>query len=305
MSVKTLNKTTESQDSTSPNLCIRLLMEEIDDLRKPSFWKAVVAEFLGCFFLLIFAVGAGLHEEGTRGHGSVHNILASGFTIAVLISVFLTVSGAHVNPAVSIGFAVNRQISFVRFIFYSIAQAGGSVAGTALLKAITPASKIGNLGLVLPAKHVTAEQALYTEIIITFFLLFAIFALIDKDRNDVKGSIPFMVGLVVCVNIFYGSNTSGAAMNPIRAFGPAVITGNLQQHWIYWAGPLIGGAAGAFVYDKIFSVASSNSGIKSCCLGSESYEAVKTSDDPIMVPTDHNHEEKMPLASSMHDISTV
>ncbi|XP_050404853.1 aquaporin AQPAe.a [Patella vulgata] len=294
------------QGQEGPNCCQTFIMEEMDDLRKPAFWKAVIGEFLGCLFLIFFTVGAGLHEEGTRGHGTVHIALSSGFFIAVIVTVLLTISGGHINPAVSIGFAVNREISFVRFIFYCIAQTGGSVAGAALLKAITPESKVGNLGILLPEPNVTTEQALYSEIVITFFLLFSVFAMIDKDRKDVQGSVPFIIGLVVAVNIFYGINISGGAMNPVRAFGPAVVMGRLEHQWIYWAGPLVGGVLGAFLYDKFFSVAATHTAVKSCCLGSGSYKSVSTIEDPVRKePTNFTVNEKVPLTGSTDGISSV
>ncbi|XP_046381955.1 aquaporin AQPAe.a-like [Haliotis rufescens] len=267
-----LNNRTESQSGIGSALK-KIMAEEVDDLKKPLFWRAVFAEFLGCFLLIVFGVGAGLHVEGTHGHSSVHNILTAGFFIAVIISALANVSGAHVNPALSLAFAVTREISFARFFFYSVAQSAGSVAGAALLKFITPANMHGTLGLLQPGKYVSSEQALVVEIIVSFFLVFVIFSLVDKGRKDVGGSVPFIIGLSVCVNAFFSGHISGGCINPIRNFGPAVVLGNLKYQWIYWVGPMVGSVLGGLLYDKVFSVAAEKHGLLSC-VKSRPYQAV-------------------------------
>ncbi|XP_070183060.1 aquaporin-2-like, partial [Littorina saxatilis] len=109
-------------------VCTRLMDLELEDLKSGALWKAVAAEFLGCFFLVYFGVGAGLSNQDEGGAGIVEVTLAAGFFIAAILTALTTVSGAHVNPAVSIGFLVARQCSFVRFFFYVIAQSVGSIA---------------------------------------------------------------------------------------------------------------------------------------------------------------------------------
>ncbi|KAK7452795.1 hypothetical protein BaRGS_00039711 [Batillaria attramentaria] len=209
MSIHSLNtytpRATAEPPSTARLVCRQLMDLELEDLRSGAFWKAVVAEFIGCFFLVYFGVGAGLCGPDEPPPSLVEVTLSAGFFIAAILTALTAVSGAHVNPAVSLGFLVARQCSFVRFVFYVIAQSAGSITGAALLRAVTPESKIGNLGLLLPPPDVTTEQALMAEFMITFLLLFCIIAMVDSGRSDVKGSVPFIVGLVVCVNIFYAT----------------------------------------------------------------------------------------------------
>ncbi|XP_041371460.1 aquaporin AQPAe.a-like [Gigantopelta aegis] len=255
----------------------KIMKEEIDDLRSANFWRAVFAEFLGCFLLVLTGIGAGLHEEGTPHPGSVHVILQAGFYIAVVISILGHVSGAHVNPALSIGFAVTRKISVARFLFYVIGQCSGAISGAALLKALIPESMNGNFGLLSPAKNVSPEQALFVEMIVTFVLVFTVFAMIDEQRTDIAGSKPLIIGLVVCTNIFFSGHISGGCMNPIRNLGPAVIVGRMELQWIYWVGPMVGGACGALVYNCVFSISAGNRGL-SGCISSRKYDAVNTDD---------------------------
>ncbi|KAL8559274.1 hypothetical protein ACOMHN_059965 [Nucella lapillus] len=281
MSLNSLNNVTP-KSSAEPQgaagvVCRRMLDMELEDLKSGALWKAVLAEFVGCFFLVYLGVGAGLSNPATEGPASlVEGTLAAGFFIAAILTALTTVSGAHVNPAVSLGFLLTRQCSCVRFFFYVLAQSAGAIVGAALLKAVTPEPKLGNLGLLLPAADVTPEQAVMAEFMITFFLLFCIIAMVDKGRSDVAGSIPFIVGLVVCVNIFYAHNISGGAMNPIRNLGPAVVLGNMDKQWIYWAGPMLGGATGALLYDRLFSVSMTPANLRRSCLSRGSYEGVST-----------------------------
>ncbi|XP_076455875.1 aquaporin AQPAn.G-like [Babylonia areolata] len=284
MSLHSLNNGTPKASAEPPQaqstarvVCTRLMDLELEDLKSGALWKAALAEFVGCFLLVYLGVGAGLSDPETEpAMGIVEGTLAGGFFIASILTALTTVSGAHVNPAVTVGFLVARQCSCVRFLFYLVAQSAGAISGAALLKAVTPPSKIGNLGVLQPAPDVTSEQALMAEFVITFFLLFVVIAAVDKGRTDVSGSIPFIVGLVVCVNIFYAHNISGASMNPIRALGPAVVQGNMEKQWIYWVGPLVGGAAGSLLYDKVFSVSMTPANLRRCCLTRGSYEGVST-----------------------------
>ncbi|KAK7480988.1 hypothetical protein BaRGS_00027803 [Batillaria attramentaria] len=280
MSIHSLNtytpRATAEPPSTARLVCRQLMDLELEDLRSGALWKAVVAEFIGCFFLVYFGVGAGLCGPDEPPPSLVEVTLSAGFFIAAILTALTAVSGAHVNPAVSLGFLVARQCSFVRFVFYVIAQSAGSITGAALLRAVTPESKIGNLGLLLPPPDVTTEQALMAEFMITFLLLFCIIAMVDSGRSDVKGSVPFIVGLVVCVNIFYAANISGGSMNPIRNLGPAVIQGNMDKQWIYWVGPLVGGAAGSLLYDRVLSVARTPADLRRSCLSRGPAESCDT-----------------------------
>ncbi|KAK3800258.1 hypothetical protein RRG08_018868 [Elysia crispata] len=213
--------------------------------------------------------------------------IAVGFFLSVLISALANVSGGHVNPCISLAFFITghctlgsflhhwslhvRQVSHVnpcislaffitghctlgRLLVYSIFQAMGAVAGTGLLKAIAPSGHLGSLGVIQPTPGVSDSQAVLAEMMITFLLTFNTVAMIDSKRSDVQGSIPLQVGLTVAVNIFFANTISGACMNPARALGPAVVTGNYSRLQIYWTGPFLGAVIGGVLYDVFFSV---------------------------------------------------
>jgi len=185
-------------------------LKEWNDLKSLDLWRATFAEFLGVFMLVIFGSGTSLQAQGSASAtGQVSAALEAGFYIAVAIAIFGTISGGHVNPAISMGFVVTREITIVRFILYVTAHTVGGIAGSGFLRATTPSSfHQGNFGLILPGPGVTDEQALACEIVITFFLLFGTFALIDPGRKDLSGSIPLMIGIIVSVNIFFGVSFS-------------------------------------------------------------------------------------------------
>lgn len=175
-----------------------------DDLTKFHFWRAVIAEFLGTMLLILVGVGACFVWHPHHAPTPTHIALHSGLYIAFIILAVGHISGGLVNPAISIAFAATRRISVVRALFYVMAQCAGSIAGTALLKAFVPESIQGDLGTLKLNKLVTEAQGFGIEFIITFVLLFGIFAVTDENRNDIGGSLPLTVGLIVTVNIFFG-----------------------------------------------------------------------------------------------------
>lgn len=222
------------------------------DILTTNFLRAILSEILGTLFLCAWTIGMGCHREGESVE-ILELAIGAGFVIALTLSVLINASGSHINPAVSIGFLVTGQITAIRFVCYVIAQAFASILAVFLIQGVFPAEMWGELGLLSSGSGVTDAQAFACEFCITFALLFGIFALIDPGRTDVKGSPIFIMGLIVCVNVLWAARISGGCMNPARNFGPALVTGKLSKQWIYWIGPLLGGAAGTLVYDRIFS----------------------------------------------------
>ncbi|XP_059149037.1 aquaporin-like [Physella acuta] len=227
----------------------RFIDLELTDLKSLGLWRGAMAEFIGCLFLNMFTIKFGM----VAGVTHLQVALGCGFFFAVIITALSTVSGGHVNPAVSIGFLVTGHITVVRFIVYTVFQTCGGLTGVALLKVVIPESMHGNLGIIKIGKECTLGMAVGSEIYVTFFLMFVVMAMIDSGRKDVQGSIPFMVGLTVTINIFYGETLSGGIMNPVRNFAPALIKGDLENIWVYWVGPMIGGVIGSLTYDLVFA----------------------------------------------------
>eukprot|EP00105_Crassostrea_gigas_P021149 XP_011440186.1 PREDICTED: aquaporin [Crassostrea gigas] len=242
------------------------LQRELDDLRSLDLLRASLAEFLGVMFLVMYGVGAGLYHEtlGTKP-SSAHIAIETGFFIAVIITTLSTVSGGHVNPAISIGFLVTGAITFSRFLFYSGFQVLGAIAGMAFISMVSPVEmQHGSFGVILPGPNVTDVQAFACEAYITFLLDFATFSFLDYGRSDMAGSVPFIIGILVVANVFSTWNLSGGCMNPARNFGPMVINGTYDKVWVYWAGPMIGGALGALIYDRVFSTRACRNTLYGC-----------------------------------------
>lgn len=231
-----------------------LLRQEKEDLLSVSLWRAAFAEFVGTGLLCTFTIGFGMCPEGGTPPSILQIAIAVGFFISAIITALANVSGGHVNPCISIAFFITGHCTLARLLIYTIFQALGAVAGTGLLKLMIPEGHHSGLGLIQPGPGVSDGQAVFAEAMITFLLTFNTVAMIDGGRDDIQGSIPLQVGLTVAVNIFFANTVSGACMNPARALGPAVVTGNYQKLQIYQIGPVLGACIGGFFYDVFFSV---------------------------------------------------
>ncbi|ERM98707.1 hypothetical protein AMTRI_Chr05g66960 [Amborella trichopoda] len=224
---------------------------------QPDCVRAVLAELV-CTFLFVFAgVGAAM-ATGTLNGGSNSIValtavaIAHALVVAVMISAGLATSGGHLNPAVTIGLLVGGHITVFRSILYWIAQLIGSSFACVLLKYLTGGleTPIHNL-----SNGVSSLQGLIMEIVLTFSLLFSVYAtMVDPKKGKLDGLGPMLVGFVVGANILAGGPYSGASMNPARSFGPALASWDWSNHWIYWVGPLVGGALAGLVYENIFII---------------------------------------------------
>jgi aquaporin Z len=212
--------------------------------------RALVAEFVGTFALIFVGVGSIAMDYVSKGHVGLTGIaLAHGLTIAVMASATAAVSGGHLNPAVTFGAWVGRQIDSVNALGYWIAQCAGGVAAAALLHVVVPSAALQavDVGTPAPGGGISGGQALVIEAVLTFFLVFVVFGTAIDARAPRLGAI--FIGLTVTLDIFMGGPLTGAAMNPARWLGPALVGGGgLGNAWIYWLGPLLGGALAALVY---------------------------------------------------------
>jgi MIP family channel proteins len=211
--------------------------------------KQCVAEFIGTFALIFIGVGAiwTFNAGGDKNAGLLAVALAHGLTIAVMVSATGAISGGHLNPAVTFGLFIGKKISFQNTVAYWVAQLlGGTAAGLLQLgilgtKAVSDGTPDVNL-------NINPCVAIAVEIVLTFFLVFVVFGSAVDARAPKIGGLA--IGLTVTLDILFGGPITGASMNPARTFGPALASGHWNNHYVYWVGPLIGGALAGLVYGR-------------------------------------------------------
>lgn len=200
--------------------------------------RAIVAEFLGTFALVFFGCGA-----IANGLPPTAVALAFGLVIAVMVYALGHISGAHLNPAVSIGFAVGRHLPWSKVVTYATAQVLGATAA-ALVLSVTLGREV-DLGVTLPAG--SDLQSFVWEAALTFFLMLVITA-VATDIRAVGQAAALAIGGTVALGALVGGPVSGASMNPARSIGPALISGDLAHLWLYVTAPVVGAVGGALVY---------------------------------------------------------
>jgi len=216
--------------------------------------RAFLAEFIGTFALIFVGVGSIAMDYITKGHVGLTGIaLAHGFTIAVMASATAEVSGGHLNPAVTFGAWVARQIDPANAAGYWVAQIAGAIAAAGLLHVAIPAGALQAVDVGTPAPAgVGGTAAVVVEAVLTFFLVFVIFGTAIDPRGPKVGAL--FIGLAVSLGVLMGGPLTGAAMNPARWLGPALVGGGgLQNWWIYTIGPFAGAAAAALVYTYVLA----------------------------------------------------
>lgn len=211
--------------------------------------KALIAEFIGTFTLIFIGVGAIAADNITGGKLGLTGIaFAHGLAIAVMASATAAVSGGHLNPAVTVGLWFAKKINGQAAVGYVIAQCLGAVTAAFLIKLCVPADVLAAIGMGTPAlgNGISVQMALVTEIILTFFLVFVVYGTAVDVRGPKCGAL--FIGLTVTLDILMGGPISGAAMNPARYIGPALLGGGLEHCWVYWIGPIVGGILAAQIY---------------------------------------------------------
>ena len=178
--------------------------------------------------------------------------LAHAMVLAVMVTALMRISGAHFNPAVTLGIWLTNKIDARDAGLYVVTQLIAAVVAALLIKELLPAvaGEITGYGTPRIAGDVDFVKAIVIEAILTFFLVSAVFgtAVSSEAPSGIGG---FGIGLVLLFDILVGGPLTGAAMNPARAFGPALIAGEWVGQAAYWVGPLLGGAAAALVWGKV------------------------------------------------------
>ncbi|CAN9502915.1 unnamed protein product [Ophioblennius macclurei] len=214
------------------------------EVRTLLFWKAVAAEYLG-MLLFIFAGLSAIVGKGDPGVAQELKVsLAFALAVATLAQSLGHVSGTHLNPAVTLGLMFSCQISAVRCVCYVLAQMAGAVTASVIVNSYAPGESLGvnKLG-------VGVGPGFVIEFLATFQLVLCVIAVTDKRRSDVRGSAPLAIGLSVGLGHFAAISFTGCGINPARSFGPALIRGQMKDHWVYWLAPMCGGMAASLIYD--------------------------------------------------------
>ncbi len=223
-------------------------------------WRKAVAEFVGAFTLIFIGAGAVLTAGSTSTSDLLLIALAHGLAIGVMVSALAHVSGGHFNPAVTFGALVSGQISPRLAAVYWIAQLLGGVGGAAMLALIFPQTIWQPYHLGTPTLGTGASlgwdvgigTGILVEAVLTFFLVFVIFGTGIDPKGSFNAVGGFAIGLTISIDIMMGGPLTGAAMNPARWFGPAIVSGFFDNWYVYWVGPLIGGAVAALLYRYVF-----------------------------------------------------
>jgi aquaporin TIP len=219
----------------------------------PSLARRLAAEALGTFALVFVGAAVVVVNGGfpNSGIGLLGIALAHAVVLAVFVSATMTISGGHLNPAVTIGLLATRRIDPVAALAYIVAQLAAAVAAAALVKALLPSAAVraALLGTPVIAGSVSLGQAIGIELVLTFFLMSAVFGTaVSPDSPRVAG---FGIGLVLLFDILVGGPLTGAAMNPARAFGPALVAGQWLGHVAYWVGPILGALLAALLWQYV------------------------------------------------------
>jgi aquaporin NIP len=215
---------------------------------RPDLLRRAAAEGIGVFALVFAGCGAIVAEAEYPGTLGVIGI-AFVFGLIVMGMVYATghLSGAHLNPAVTLAFALTRHFPRAEAVAYLVAQIAGALVAAALLAAVWP-SQPAALGMTLPT--VGVGSAFVYEVVLTAFLMFVIIA-VATDTRAVGAAAALAIGGTVALDALFGGPITGASMNPARSFGPALASGTWTDFWVYVAGPVIGAALGAFAYQLI------------------------------------------------------
>jgi aquaporin Z len=215
---------------------LELVRQNFDDPRQE--WRRLFAEVLGTFLLVLVGAGAGVVDavsHGAVGRGA--SVTAPGLMVMAVILFMGAVSGAHLNPAVTLGFAVRGDFPWRRVPGYVLAELLGSTLAVLLLWAMF--GKVGSLGATEPGAGISDLQAMLMEMTLTVGLVSVILGTASRSQN--LGPLSALgVGSYIVLAGLWSSPISGASMNPARSFGPDLVLGNFDHYWVYVVGPVLG-----------------------------------------------------------------
>jgi MIP family channel proteins len=225
------------------------------------------AEFVGAFTLTFAGAGAVLtftklftaaFQQGASdtasGLGLLGIAFANGLAIAVMVSAVGHISGGHFNPAITLGFFVTRRLAASLTLVYWFAQFTGAACAALLLRWFytEQVRNLSHLGAPTLGAGVSQWQGFVIEIVLTFFLVWVVFATAADPGGTFKSIAGLAIGLTIVMDVVMGGPLTGAAMNPSRAFGPEIVQHDWTNWWIWYAGPAVGGILAAVAYDELY-----------------------------------------------------
>ncbi|KAM0938754.1 putative major intrinsic protein [Dioscorea sansibarensis] len=236
----------------------RFVFGRTEDAVHPDTMRAALSEFIATAIFVFAAEGSvlslgKLYKDTSTAGGLVLVAIAHALALFVAVAIAFNVSGGHVNPAVTFGALVGGRISVIRAVYYWIAQLLGAIVASLLLRVTTGGMRPVGFAV---GPGIGELHALLLEIVMTFGLVYTVFATaIDPKRGHLGTIAPLAIGFILGANILAGGPFDGAAMNPARAFGPALVGWRWNNHWIYWVGPLIGSGIAGVLYEFVMILA--------------------------------------------------
>ena len=215
------------------------------------FFKDCAGEAVGTA-LLLYLTATAVTSGGVAS--AIDTAWVFGASMLVLTYAFAGISGGHLNPAVSFGHMVNKNITAMRCIGYTASQCAGAVLGTAFAKSLDSDSDVATWNAVTDGTG--TGTAFGAEVMGTFALVFVVMSAADQARSSKSAHLgtlaPLAIGMSYFVLQLGMQGIDGCSINPARSFGPSIVNGEWDNHWVFWAGPLVGGVLGSTVYELFF-----------------------------------------------------
>ena len=217
-----------------------------------SLLRRCTAEALGTFALVFIGAGSIMSGFFPKSDFGVLGIaLAHGLILGTMVTTTMRISGGHLNPAVTLGLLVARRTDVRTAAAYIVTQVLAAIVAAAVLKALYPPAVLRATGLGTPhlAASISLTQGIAVEAIMAFFLVSAVFGTcVHPEAPRVGGSA---IGLTLAADILMGGGLTGASVNPARAFGPALVAGDLVAQSVYWIGPILGGVVAGLLWEHV------------------------------------------------------